>query len=206
MTSIVAAATPGMTILHPYYPRRMELASRYTRVAVVLHWVVAATVLAQVPLGWWMQEIPRQPPGPRAEMFNLHKSIGLTVLALMVVRLAWRLGHKPPALPPMPHWQAIAAKATHWALYFLVVALPLSGYVGSVYSGFPVKVFGIDLPAWGAKDPHLKEWMGSAHLFLSWALLAALALHVAGVIKHAIIDRDAILTRMGMKSWTFERQ
>ena len=184
----------------------MELASRYTRVAVVLHWVIAIVVLLQVPLGWWMQEIPKQPPGPRAEMFNLHKSIGLTVLALMILRLAWRLGHTPPALPPMPRWQAIAAKCTHWALYILVVGMPLTGYLGSVYSGFPVKFFGMTLPAWGVKDPQLKEWMGSAHLFLSWALLAAFALHILGVIKHAVIDRDQLLTRMGIKSWTFEQR
>jgi len=198
-------ATPGMTGKHSYYPRQMELASRYTRVAVVLHWVIAIVVLLQVPLGWWMQEIPKQPPGPRAEMFNLHKSIGLTVLALMIVRLAWRIGHKPPVLPPMPRWQAVAAKCTHSALYVLVVAMPLTGYLGSVYSGFPVKFFGMTLPAWGVKNPQLKEWMGVAHLYLSWALLAAFALHILGVIKHAVIDRDGIITRMGMK-WTFERQ
>jgi cytochrome b561 len=177
----------------------MELASRYTRTAVVLHWVVAAIVLAQFPLGWWMQDIPKQPPGPRAEMFNLHKSIGLAVLGLMVARLAWRMGHVPPALPPMPRWQAMAARSTHWLLYALLIGMPLTGYLGSVYSGYPVKFFGMTLPSWAARDAQLKEWMGTAHLVLSWALLAAFGLHILGVAKHMLVQRDGLLRRM---SWT----
>jgi cytochrome b561 len=176
----------------------MEPASRYTRVAVVLHWIVAAIVLAQFPLGWWMQEIPKQPPGPRAEMFNLHKSIGLAILALMIARLAWRMGHVPPALPPMPRWQAITARSTHWLLYALLIAMPLAGYLGSAYSGYPVKFFGMTLPSWAAKNVQLKEWMGTAHYALSWALLAAFGLHILGVAKHMILERDGLLRRM---SW-----
>jgi cytochrome b561 len=174
----------------------MEPASRYTRIAVVLHWVVAAIVLAQFPLGWWMQEIPKQPPGPRAEMFNLHKSIGIAVLALMVARLAWRLGHRPPVLPPMPRWQSIAARSTHWLLYAMLIAMPLTGYLGSAFSGYPVKFFGVTLPTWAAKNPQLKDWMGTAHWLLSWALLAGFGLHILGVVKHLLVDRDGLLRRM----------
>jgi cytochrome b561 len=175
----------------------MESASRYTRVAVVLHWVVAAVVLAQFPLGWWMQDIPKQPPGPRAEMFNLHKSIGLTILALMLMRLAWRLGHAPPALPPMPRWQAFTARATHWLLYLVLIGMPLTGYLGSAYSGYPVKFFGLTLPSWAAKDVALKDAMSTAHLMFSWALLGAFGLHILGVVKHVVLQRDGLLRRMG---------
>lgn len=175
----------------------MESASRYTRVAVVLHWFVAAVVLVQYPLGWWMQGIPKQPSGPRAEMFNLHKSIGLTILALMIARLGWRLAHRPPEYPPMAAWQARLAAATHVLLYALLIALPLVGYLGSAFSGYPVRWFGMVLPSWAPKNVALKEWMGSAHLVLAWALTAAFVLHIAGVAKHALIERDGLVRRMG---------
>jgi cytochrome b561 len=175
---------------------RMPLASRYTRFAVFMHWLVAAVVLLQYPLGWWMQTIAKQPPGPRVEMFNLHKSIGMAVCALMIARLAWRLGHPPPALPPMPRWQATAARATHWLFYLLLIAMPLSGYLGSVFSGFPVKFFGVTLPSWAAKNPALKDAMSTAHLVLAWLLLAVFALHVLAVAKHVWISRDGLMQRM----------
>jgi cytochrome b561 len=181
----------------------MQDAPRYTRFAVAMHWIVAAIVLAQYPLGWLMQQIPKQPPGPRAEVFNLHKSIGLTILALMIVRLGWRLAHRPPALPPMARWQAWAARSTHGALYAVLVAMPLAGYLGSAFSGYPVRYFGIVLPSWAAKNAQLKEWMSTAHLVLAWILAIAFALHIAGVLKHALIDRDGQVRRM---SWARPRR
>lgn len=175
----------------------MQDAPRYTRFAVAMHWLVAAIVLVQYPLGWLMQQIPKQPPGQRAEVFNLHKSIGLTILALMIVRLGWRLAHRPPTLPPMARWQAWLARATHGGLYALLIAMPLVGYLGSVFSGYPVRFFGIVLPSWAAKNPQLKDWMSEAHLVLAWALGVAFALHIAGVLKHVLVDRDALVRRMG---------
>ena len=172
---------------------------RYTPVAIVLHWLVAAIVLAQFALGWWMQEIPKQPPGPRMEAFNLHKSIGLVVLALMLARIAWRLGHPPPPLPAMPRWQARFAHATHLLLYAALVALPVTGYLGSMFSGYPVKFFGMALPGWPGKSAELKEWMSAAHLGLAWALTMAFAVHMAGVAKHTFVNRDGLLRRMSWK-------
>ena len=169
---------------------------RYTTVAIVLHWLVAAIVLGQFALGWWMQEIPKQPPGPRAEAFNLHKSIGLVVLTLMLARIAWRLGHPPPLLPAMPRWQARLARTTHLLLYVALVALPLTGYLGSMFSGYPVKFFGMALPAWPGKNAELKEWMSTAHLGLAWALASLFAVHMAGVAKHTFANRDGLLRRM----------
>jgi cytochrome b561 len=174
----------------------MGSADRYTTVAIFLHWLIAAIVLGQFAFGWWMQEIPKQPPGPRAEAFNLHKSIGLVVLALMFARIAWRLGHPPPVLPAMPPWQARLARVTHLLLYVALVALPVTGYLGSVYSGYPVKFFGMPLPAWGGKDAELKELMSAAHLWLGWALALAFVLHMAGVAKHTLVSRDGLLRRM----------
>jgi len=176
----------------------MQAAPRYTRFAVAMHWIVAAIVLVQYPLGWLMQQIPKQPPGQRADVFNLHKSIGLTILALMIVRLGWRLAHRAPTLPPMARWQAWLARGTHAALYAMLIAMPLAGYLGSAFSGYPVRFFGIVLPSWAARNPQLKDWMSAAHLVLAWALAIAFSLHIAGVLKHVLLDRDGLVRRM---SW-----
>ncbi len=171
---------------------------RYTRTAVLLHWLIAAMVSVQFCWGWWMQTIPKQPVGPRVDAFNLHKSVGLTLLALMLVRLGWRLAHRPPPLPPMPAWQALAARATHGALYVALLVQPLTGYLGSVFSGYPVKYFGLALPPWAGAHPALKDFLSAVHLATSWVLAAAVALHVAGAAKHALVDRDGLLARMGI--------
>jgi len=176
----------------------MQAQERYTRAAIVLHWLIAALVVAQFAFGWWMVGIPKDPPGMRAGAFNLHKSMGLTILALMLLRLGWRLAHRPPALPEMPRWQALLARTVHIGFYVLLVALPLTGYLGSAFSGYPVKFFGVTLPAWAPKNVAVKEWMSAAHLAIGWALALAFALHVAGAFKHAVLDRDGLLRRMGL--------
>lgn len=173
----------------------MSLSERYTRTAVALHWLVAVMVIGQFAWGWWMQEIPKQPPGLRADAFNLHKSVGLVILALMLARLGWRLSHPAPPLPALPAWEARLAKCTHVVLYAVLFAMPVSGYLGSVFSGYPVKWFGVTLPAWGWKDPAIKDAMGTVHLTASWILLAATTLHVAGALKHALA-RDGVMARM----------
>jgi cytochrome b561 len=174
----------------------MSPSDRYTRTAVALHWLIAALVLVEFAHGWWMQEIPKQPPGLRADAFNLHKSAGLVVLALMLIRLGWRIAHRPPALPPMLKWQTLLAKANHVLLYTMVIAMPLSGYLGSVFSGYPIKWFGVTLPAWGWADPTIKDWMSVVHLTTSWILLVSLCLHISGTIKHTLAG-DRVMARMG---------
>jgi len=171
----------------------------YTRVAIALHWLIAVLVLAQIAWGWWMQEIPKQPPGPRADAFNLHKSCGMVIFALMVARLGWRLGHPPPPLPPLPTWQRALAGTTHALVYVALFVLPLSGYLGSVWSVYPVKFFGITLPAWGAKSPALKDLMSQVHLVTGLILGGAIALHIAGALKHALVDRDGLVARMSLR-------
>ena len=158
----------------------MQDAPRYTRFAVAMHWIVAAVVLVQYPLGWLMQQIPKQPPGQRAEVFNLHKSIGLTILALMIVRLGWRLVHRPPALPPMARWQAWLARGTHGALYAALIALPVVGYLGSAFSGYPVRFFGLVLPSWAAKNAQLKDWMSAHNAVIMTVLCLIIAAKLIG--------------------------
>ena len=171
---------------------------RYTRVAIVLHWVIALAVMAQFAWGWWMTTIPKQPAGLRADAFNFHKSMGLTILALMIVRLAWRLAHRPPPFAPMPAWQRWTARFTHWGLYAALIAQPLVGYLGSVFSGYPVRYFGIALPQWAHKNDSAKELMSVLHLGISWVIAAAVLLHVAGALKHTMTYRGRLLARMGL--------
>ena len=173
-------------------------AQRYTRVAIALHWLIALLIIGQFAWGWGMQAIPKQPVGPRVDAFNLHKSVGLVLLALMLIRLAWRLGHRPPALPAMPAWQARLAQATHALLYVVLLLQPLSGYLGSEWSGYPVKFFGVTLPAWAGKNVALKDLMSAVHFWTSWIIAGAVTLHVTGALKHVLIDRDAFLARMGV--------
>ena len=173
------------------------IVARYTKTAVVLHWTIAVIVVGQFAWGWLMQEIPKSPPGLRADAFNFHKSIGLCLLALMLFRLGWRSAHPPPPSPALPAWQARLAKTTHIALYAALIVMPLAGYLGSVWSGYPVKWFGVTLPAWGSRLPALKEAMSVVHLAAGWSLLAFVALHVAGVVHHALRG-DGIAARMAL--------
>ena len=176
----------------------MPHSDRYTWTAIVLHWLIAIAVIVQFKWGWWMQDIPKQPPGARVDAYNLHKSVGLTILALMTVRLLWRWRHPAPALPAMPGWQRRLAHVNHWVLYAALFVMPVAGYLGSVFSGYPVRYFGMTLPAWGVKDEALKGLCSGVHLVTSFVLFFAVVLHVAAALKHALIDRDGLLSRMGI--------
>ncbi len=143
---------------------------RYPTAVIVLHWTIAAAVVGLVVLGWWMQTIPKQPVGPRADAYNLHKSIGLAALLLMAVRLAWRASHRPPELPSLPLWQARAAVAVHLSLYALMFIAALSGYLGSATSGYPVKFFGWVLPSWAGANDAIKDACSLVHLASNWLL------------------------------------
>lgn len=170
---------------------------RYDAVAMALHWIIAVGVLTQIFLGLWMIDIPKQPVGVRAYWFNLHKSIGITVGLLVLVRVGWRLTHRPPPLPPtIPTWQSQAAKASHVLLYVCMITMPLAGYLGSVFSGYPIKYFGSPLPGWGWKDDGLKEFFSTVHYSAAMSFIALIAIHVLAALKHGFIDRDGVLQRM----------
>jgi cytochrome b561 len=173
-------------------------APRYTRTAIALHWLIAILVIGQFAWGWWMQGIPKQPVGPRVDAFNLHKSVGMTIFLLMALRLAWRAGHSPPPLPPMPTWQSGLARLTHGLLYAALFIQPLTGYLGSEVSGYPVKYFGITLPGWAGKHVELKDLLSEVHFVTSWVIAALVTLHVVGALKHVLVDRDRLLARMGI--------
>jgi cytochrome b561 len=171
--------------------------ARYTPTAIVLHWLIAAAVLAQISLGLWMIGIPKSPPGVRAWWFNLHKSIGITIALLVIVRVLWRLTHRPPALPrTMRPWQRTAARISHYGLYTCLFALPLSGYLGSSFTKYPILFFGMRLPHWGWDAPLLKEICSQVHFYAACLLIALIALHVSAALKHLFVDRDGVFERM----------
>jgi cytochrome b561 len=174
---------------------------RYTNVAIILHWLIGFCILGQIFLGIWMVDIPKSPPGIRAEYFNLHKSIGLVLIALIAVRIYWRATHRPPALPAyIVSWQAKVSKATHHLLYILMVLIPLTGLMGSIYSKFPIKFFGTSLPRLAEPDQVLKDFFTDSHIFLTSLIMVILALHIVAALKHRLLDKDGVFQRMSIRS------
>ncbi len=174
----------------------MTAPARYTATAIALHWLIAVAILANLGLGLVMVDIPGITP-TKLRYFNWHKWAGVTILALVTIRALWRLGHRPPPLPAMPRWQKLGAELTHYGLYALMFAIPLSGYFYSLASGYPVVYLGlVKLPVLIGPDPELKEILKALHEWLNWGLLALLAAHVAAALKHHLINRDDVLRRM----------
>lgn len=169
--------------------------ARYTRVAAVLHWAIAILVAGLIIVGFYMTDLPRQTDA-RRELFNLHKSVGLLVLALMVLRLAWRLTHRPPPLTGVGLLNARLAGAVHGLLYLFLLAQPLSGYIASVYGKYGVKFFGLPLPAWGHDAPAIREPFLQVHHAVAVVLVTLIAAHLIGSVWHALQGRTDILRRM----------
>ncbi|MGZ5179260.1 MAG: cytochrome b [Ramlibacter sp.] len=170
---------------------------RYGAFAVLLHWAVALALLGQLALGWRMLGLPKSPPGLRAGWFNVHKSIGLAIAALVLVRWAWRCTHRVAVPPLLPPWQQRAARINHALLYLLMLLIPLSGYLGSAFSGYPVKFFGLVLPAWAPAWPAAKAFLSGTHLACIWLFMALVLVHVAAALWHWA-RRDEVAMRMGL--------
>lgn len=197
-------------------PREAE---RYSGVAIVLHWLIAIAVLAMIPMGLWMSEAISDPEQQAAAyaVFQLHKSVGFTILALTVMRLVWRLMHPVPALPAgMPAWERFAARATHAAFYGLLLLLPLTGWI-YVSAGWTIdfdRALNVATSWFGLVHiPHLNSVASAdeatrrviaframhAHEWMAWGVLALAAAHIAAALKHHFHDRDAVLA--GMAPW-----
>ncbi len=181
---------------------------RYHTVAIVLHWAIAALILSQFPLGWWMTDALQDRSAPQIVIFKayqIHKSIGLTVLIASFLRLFWRLAHPAPPLPKaMPAWERNAAHASHILLYGLILGLPLTGWAmvsASVY-GLPTYWFGLiewpHLPILStlADKKPVEDAFKEIHETLGYLAVALIALHVSAALKHHFRDRDDVLTRM----------
>lgn len=162
----------------------------------LLHWAIALGVIGLLAVGWWMGDLPN---GPRKiGIYKLHKSVGLTVLALMTLRIVLRLAdRRRPTPPAMPAWQQRAADASHVLMYLLLLAMPLSGWLYNSASNFPLKWFELfRVPALSGADPTLKAISGAVHEYAAIALAVLVSLHVAAALKHHLVDRDGVLRSM----------
>ena len=169
---------------------------QYGSVARFFHWTVGILVIFMLPVGLYMTSLQ---PGPRMfTLFALHKSTGIVILALAVLRLSWKgVTAQPAHEPHHARWEIALARLIHGFLYFAILAMPLSGWIGSSAKNFHVSVFGLfTLPDLVGPDKQVAHWCFKFHSVMAWAVIGALGLHIAGALKHAIIDRDQTLNRM----------
>jgi len=179
---------------------------RYGAVAMTLHWVIAAMILFMAGLGFFMTRL-EETDERTFPLFQLHKSIGLTILMLSLLRLGWRLANPIPALPSgMSAWERFAARGVHVLFYVLMVAIPLMGWatVSAAPLAVPTMWFGLfewphmpflaDLPR--AEKRMIEEPLAVTHSLLALAMLGLVALHAAAALKHQFRDKDDVLKRM----------
>lgn len=197
-----------------------NIVERYTKTAIVLHWLIALLIIAMLALGFWMHELPKdapktatfdlfnlglytmtmpEPVSVRTFYFNLHKSIGITVLALVLFRVFWRLTHLAPAFPEtMKQWEKSLADLGHKALYLMMIVLPVSGFIMSVYSKWGILWFGIPV-AEGLDNPQLRDVFKEVHEISAWLMIVLIVFHVLAALKHKIVDKDTVMKRMSLR-------
>jgi cytochrome b561 len=174
---------------------------RWGAVSQGFHWLIVLLLLAQGTVGLLMGDMARGPD--KIAVFAFHKSVGISILALALARLLWRLdAGRPAPVPGMPTWQERMASLTHGALYLLLFAVPISGWVMNSAAGFPLQWFGLfNLPSIAAHDHDLHEFTEDLHEWLFWALVALAAAHAAAAAYHHLFQRDATLVRMLPRGW-----
>ena len=194
--------------------------TRYTKTAVYLHWLIAIGIFSMIALGWYMSDLPKEAPkqmaydlfdlgiytwqlteeaSPRSFYFNLHKSIGISIFGLIIIRIIWRFTHKPPAL--LSSYKAIERKLAtyaHYLLYILMVALPFTGLKTAMYSKYGVKWFGVDFIA-GVDDKAVRDFYKESHEIVGIIILVIIAIHILGTLKHKFFDKDDTIKRMSFK-------
>ncbi|HWK44944.1 MAG TPA: cytochrome b [Stellaceae bacterium] len=184
----------------------MNAAARYTRTAMLLHWLIAGLIVVNVALALTVDLFPDELVRP---VIDTHKSIGITVLGLVILRLLWRAAHRPPALPASyPRWERFSAHAAHAALYLVILGVPISGWMhDSAWNdaaNYPMSLFWlIPWPRLGFianLDPAIKDTLhgqlGAVHRWFGYGLYALFVLHVAGALKHQFLDKEPELQRM----------
>ena len=176
---------------------RQNTEERWGSVQIALHWTIAALVLlVQVPAGITMVAVE---PGTVQNIgYNIHKTNGIVIFLLAIVRLGWRWRHPVPFLPSdMPEWQAKAARTTHVLLYLLLFLMPITGFLRTAMGGFPVPFFMVlELKHLVPENKAVAEVFSYAHFTLQFVLYATVILHVAGALQHHFVRRDFVLRRM----------
>ena len=195
--------------------------NQYTKTAIVLHWLIGIAILAMFALGWYMADIPKDQPKamsfdlfdlgvytwnlatevtPRTFYFNLHKSVGMTLLVLIAFRLFWRITHRPPALlDTLTATEKKIATGGHHLLYLLMFALPITGLMMAIYSKYEygVKWFGISLMN-GLDNKVIRDSFEEVHEVVGIIMLVVIGVHVLGALKHKFIDKDGTMDRMSL--------
>lgn len=178
---------------------------RYTSVAIILHWVIAAAIVYQLWLGFAMPHGDEVSSVAEFQMIQLHKSVGITILLLSALRLGWRLGHKPPSLPDgMAVWERLGARISHVGFYVLMIGVPMLGWamVSASPLGIDTELFGVipwpHLPGFGGLENKaaVEDALAEAHELFAKGIIGLLLLHVAAALKHQFVSRDGVLTRM----------
>jgi cytochrome b561 len=169
---------------------------RWGAIAQLFHWLIAVIVFAQIGLGWIMVYWRLSPT--KLQLYSLHKSLGMTLLLLVVLRLVWRLRELTPELPAnSPGWERQAATITHRLLYALLIALPVDGYLINSATNFPLVIWGVlPLPNLTGESEQLQKLAEAAHLGFFWLLAVLLLLHVAAALRHHWVLKDDVLRRM----------
>ena len=191
--------------------------SQYNNISIFLHWLIAVGIVFMFILGWFMDTVPKDAAksstfdlfnmglyvwelskevSPRSFYFNLHKSVGISLFALIILRILWRLTHKPPALlDSMKTWEKKLATGAHHGLYFLMVATPLAGIIMSISSKYGIHWFGIKLVG-GIDNKASRELFYEFHEIFGLLILLILFFHIAGAFKHALVDKDGTIRRI----------
>jgi len=169
---------------------------KYSGVAQLLHWLISPLIILQFILAWTADALPRG--DTQATLYLVHKSVGMTVLALAIVRIIWRFMHKPPAFPAtMPVVEQWLARITHWGLYVLIFAMPLSGWLWSSAAGRGVPWFGLfTFPALMGENERLGDFFHETHELLAWVLFGFALFHILAALWHAVVKKDGVLQRM----------
>jgi len=172
------------------------MSQHYTATAKGLHWLMAILLLGLLALGFYMSDLPLSPE--KLRLYSWHKWAGVTAFLLVLFRLGWRVTHLPPALPAsMPKFMQLAAHAGHLALYGLMLAIPLSGWLMSSAKGFQTVWFGVlPIPDLLEKNKELGAQLAEVHEALAILFILTLLAHIGAALKHHFIDKDDILTRM----------
>jgi cytochrome b561 len=176
-------------------------ADRWGGVSQLLHWSIAILILVMAFLGLTMGDLPNGPD--KIKTYALHKSIGITILAMVALRVLWRIyAGTPRPVPGSPHWQERIAALTHIAIYLLLFAMPISGWVLNSAAGFPLQWFGLfNLPYIVDKSHDLHELAEEAHEIMFWLLALLVVAHAGAAFYHHLFQRDDTLARMLPKGW-----
>jgi cytochrome b561 len=168
---------------------------QYGTTAKLFHWLIVALLFVQYPIGWLMPDLHRDMK-PGVPM-TLHISFGIVILALIVLRLVWRLTHPVKPDSSLAPWQRVAAEGVHWLLYVLVLATTITGWLFASFRGWSISLFFMmPLPMLSADNPAAGKTIDGWHQVMEWSLLAVIGVHVGAALAHLFIYRNRVMQRM----------